>query len=828
MTKLPSQSEIDVHWRAVPSLREIWAEERDRMARLLPPKDNFLSADNADLSFTLSVKKGAPTPGAKSAFDGNKNLFSTTPTLDNDFQRALNDIIGKYDVHYSMLQSKLDERKAKEKLKVAARFRKDEKKDQSLASILSQKDEALYALEGLVNQFAKDNDEIRSTSLFPSQDFEDAENGRSSYLSQLPTKNVRLSQLHTVIPSLTQADRQEVQESLNFCLEIDQLDSERLLSIDPSSLTPFDDLDDNILDEEENMQEEEFENSLNLLETQKFNMTQESLSQLDSVVNALPGSQTKLTYDDIALGQDSVSLTDHPDSLSPSFHEEFKTPPAQERKMSLMLSHDSTAVLIRGGDILELKSHPPNKKAFEKSSQLYLHSYHLNQITPVPWLRFSARTKGIDEKKYQYRFWQGVFVQPVAGPPSSTKIRRWLGRQRVKSREKDAKFNLTDKSMKDDMEFDSNSRKLRRVTNEGKSKRRVAFIDEAVLSSSKVGSVEEVVWTEGLSQTQESIDTPLSHLIQSEPKQLSQQNRSPKHPSVTPVSPLSKHSDSLNDDDPLQGIGQQGGKIYVEGGGLKAAVAIGNHSRKKLTMMSIEVHVQCRTGKAGMNNSAKIAMKPDPSRDPIFAVFYVYAVDPGNGEQIDIKERGCVLVPTENELTRAKNNSEDTKNPVDLISKIGKTMGISSQLRIEVVSCESQLLLRMSSIVQWKDPDALISWDTQNGGLGYLINRGLAQGKVENENTKKNAIDMVRLLGRTPKLKIEESNADDLSNIESNDKQLFGGSGLGSEWDDRVGAGAGPSSIVSWLRFFIALEYQISFIHSMFNLIFPSRSAGLY
>jgi hypothetical protein len=99
---------------------------------------------------------------------------------------------------------------------------------------------------------------------------------------------------------------------------------------------------------------------------------------------------------------------------------------------------------------------------------------------------------------------------------------------------------------------------------------------------------------------------------------------------------LSQHSASMQmsadseGSDALHGIGQQGGKIYVEGGGgFKAATSssskssYGAYPTAKVTIMSFEVHVQCRTGKAGANDSTDISMQPDPTRDATFAVCYV-------------------------------------------------------------------------------------------------------------------------------------------------------------------------------------------------------------
>jgi len=45
MTELPSPIEErqKIHWRAVPSLKEVWEQERKRMSILLPPENDFLT-----------------------------------------------------------------------------------------------------------------------------------------------------------------------------------------------------------------------------------------------------------------------------------------------------------------------------------------------------------------------------------------------------------------------------------------------------------------------------------------------------------------------------------------------------------------------------------------------------------------------------------------------------------------------------------------------------------------------------------------------------------------------------------------------------------------
>jgi len=158
-----------------------------------------------------------------------------------------------------------------------------------------------------------------------------------------------------------------------------------------------------------------------------------------------------------------------------------------------------------------------------------------------------------------------------------------------------------------------------------------------------------------------------------------------------------------------------------------------------------------------------------------------------------------------------------------------QTMGVSSKLVVEAVRDERHLLIRFASIVQWKDPDMLLSWDPQGGGLGYLIERGHAIGKIPSDVEVSQStngslkVDLVRLLGRTPRAQKTSEDSDKSwalqgQNIDSSEsgqnsgtgaalkdnakgQQQWEGSGLGNEWDDRVGAGAAAASIVGRLVF---------------------------
>jgi hypothetical protein len=266
----------------------------------------------------------------------------------------------------------------------------------------------------------------------------------------------------------------------------------------------------------------------------------------------------------------------------------------------------------------------------------------------------------------------------------------------------------------------------------------------------------------------------------------------------------------------LKGIGNQGGRLWVEGGGtLKAKMHHSQiegmtnsgtksvHLASPITVMSIETHVQCRTGRAGSSDAKKIAMIPNSERDMVFAVVYVFARDPGGGETLQILERGCIFVPVERELSGVgpDQKRETLQRFADSIKSAmpSHTMGKAAPLSVECVEDERKLLLRLSSKVVSKNPDMLLSWDPQGSGLGYLIERGLFvsdQLHDKSSNERKKEIDMARLMGRVrepaPKKSDETSDGK---------RGIWKGSGLGKDWDERVGPGVAAASIQGRLVF---------------------------
>jgi hypothetical protein len=158
-------------------------------------------------------------------------------------------------------------------------------------------------------------------------------------------------------------------------------------------------------------------------------------------------------------------------------------------------------------------------------------------------------------------------------------------------------------------------------------------------------------------------------------------------------------------------------------------------------------------------------------------------------------------------LNGKTNNHSDSARHLQA-SMPRSTMGTTAPIIVELAKSERQLLLRIASIVRQKDPDMLVSWDTQGAGLGYIIERGAVLGKdgidPSRGSSSVSEIDMARLLGRTPSAKSDQDEGwREWSKPQENDSKTeikqegqWKGSGLGTDWDERVGAGAAAASIV--------------------------------
>ena len=335
----------------------------------------------------------------------------------------------------------------------------------------------------------------------------------------------------------------------------------------------------------------------------------------------------------------------------------------------------------------------PNQRAPERRQTMNQESRNLlfleSKMKAPSWLVHSARynesqQKIAARKKRSLRDTDnqmvGAYSQSVLIPPNRGKVAKWYrkrtheksltskvtGRQDKKIK---AKERVSDKltSKVDVLEIDSNSRQL--VPKFQKTK--PAGDNSAMLIDR---DIEEVQWQSSqkawLSMTQssqqdsgtvgeslnphpplEKEDTNIQ-LSQNIKASSQQGNENREYSASAPPT----QSVSQNSDPPLKGIGNQGGRIHIEGGGrLKARIRptqptefpvdshqsnndntfVNTYLPSPISFMSIEIHVQCRTGVSRLD-SKKISMAPDSNKDKIWALVYVYGRDPGGGKQFDV------------------------------------------------------------------------------------------------------------------------------------------------------------------------------------------------
>lgn len=794
----------EVHWRAVPSLREMWIEERKRMAELVPPRENFLSNDSQseqfnqhddmkkrDLQFTLSVRKGADRPGSLLALIGSRQLFESSPGLKDDFDRAIHDIISKHEKNLNNVKEMMNipkSRRGKRNLTVTTKISNNKFVDIKESS----------ALQSLLEQFTTIQTDTLANQLQHTQ-----------LLSPVDCNN--LSQSLGLPSKLTKGHMKEVDDDLEFFRKIHRevVDDEL---IDPLTLTPYEgDCKDDYWAEEDNMNEEDFEHSLTLLATQHQGTTcgiqgiHDADANLDKPilasvhVNNIPldievGNQDKKTkcMDGAVNGN---NLTSYDIETRQQFNINVGT--GQHRKGNSIIRYDDPPAL--GRCMWQPKKTPPLKGNFFSSlssqNQERRAWYPIAHYpaTSVSWLGY-ANLHNIARPSIHL----GDRYEPLARTPSVSEVSRWLRKRKVDQVEDPrvvkAALNLRGRSVATKRKCNV-AHHLHGEWDEGNLNQEPGT---NLVTSRKTDDCSAVVMTSNAEQS------PAKHHESS-----NFSNMKSRGPTDHLSSADTAEYSNLNNRD--TDISHRGSILHYKAG-LKSSTTIHYQQelevvqKRQVTIMSIEVHVQCRTGKAGTHDSRDISMQADPSRDAVYAVCYGYAVDPGGGEKIKVIDRGCIFVPTQKEMSSQNQFSAVNSCSSDIVSLIGKTLGCSKTLIIETVRDERHLLLRVASLVRWKDPDVLTSWDTQDKGIGYLIQRGLFLGNGDGNTEKGLIIDMVRLLGRTPrdeKCDLRNFRPDETFNEReertSEDPKRWGGSILGAEWDDRVGAGAGPSSIVGRL-----------------------------
>lgn len=876
-----------VHWRAVPSLREIWSQERRRMAKLLQPQDDFLSGTERNESppFTLDVKSAAPLPGAKLAREGMQKLLRVTSGLEESFRRAMRQIVERHAESVDRTDLVLRQRSAMARdtnmSDAAERYvaKDDGEAVAGVTTLTPSYDEAIEALGALGSLFKDSSPSIVQVGRASSWHQENVYSQREAPVGLDCDQDTRSPDIAAPPRELSsQSCGQELLMTLSQACSMNSLENgkESLLNeynlsqrvergdgivdshfesiddvIDPTTLAPYESFDDDGDDDSDDDNEGRMERLLSTLATQAFmsnakesgdsTPSDDDCSSTDAIL-LLTGRSVR-NSDGLDRSDDGGPLVDIACVRSPGVSNSpasLKEAPTQLKSYECW--HHPPDISI---ECLEMP--PTRKEVLAPAVATGLYPMPAPRNLPH-WTSHMAEYAALRVDTGREEAWfpplglYGVDVLPVGSAPTRKAVASWNCKR--SKRQKPPEANRTSEV------------KRRRTSRggkgpnaclhvDGKSRKFVAETIERTMP--EYFAIEQVDWKSSqksiLSATQESEGSTSIANVPKEPKDTSQSTREsdgqarsestePTHSSITPF-------ELKSPDRALNGIGNQGGRMLIEGGGqLKTKTehsqlnATGRVEKSggssdsipcPVTIMAIEVYVQCRTGRAGINDSKSIALTPDSSRDAICSVVYVLSRDPGGGEAFEFLERGCIFVPVGREIEpTTTDNSPNLDHFVDSIRKSmpSSTLGVSPPFSIECVRDERQLLLRLASIVRWKDPDMLFSWDTQGFGLGFLIERGISLGKDGSESGSLKELDMARLLGRTPTVSAKAESSRLVGIFESDDaagavlgemnqsasngtKEIstphhrWKGSGLGTEWDERVGAGAAAASIVS-------------------------------
>jgi len=835
MTKLPETKEEreKVHWRAVPSLREIWKEERLRMSKLLPPELDFLSNDSQEEppqpAFTLSVKgENTPMPGTRLAVEGMKKLLRVSEGLEEDFNRAMKQIMERYANKVDHVDHRLNSRV------IPTPSGKSQSSQMQLTPTENETFQALLGLGGkettspVVDGVLSDKGGSGWAGIHANPALRSAEKFVESTSHYYDPNNFSQSQEHNNEYDMSQ--RVENGESI-IQGPFQQLED----WVDPKTLRPFDLIDDDSIIDDDVAEENDLEKELSLMATQ----TLEMMDSNDGEVSDYPPSNTRYNEDEKSFGSNDLS------SAGAASNDEILSDPVES-------IHNETPIDMKETNSDTIRLPPTRQEATDSALSTRLLPLPPKKSAPE-WMKhlniYNEERKRWASSSVNLNGWfhdkeSGGLASLTRGAPSrrlvvawNTKQSRKLG-QRAQSgggARKKSRMGENDDLLAS-MAVDGNSRKL--VATEKQDSLDVEMGADFIRGR----QVEEVKWNASqpnwnASQlSQREVRTP----AEPNPEAMNTSGCASEKSSGLGTDDLSSSLKSSttpqsNIDDEggaLQGMGNQGGKLWVAGGGqLKAktrpsqiplnatikrnTVGSDSYLPTPITVMSIEVHVQCRAGRAGVNDSKQIAMVPNSERDRVSAVVFVVARDPGGGESLEYLERGCIFIPVEREIPRVDEKARRVQM-IGFADRLRRaipihTMGVAAPVSSECVDNERSLLLRLAAKVHSRDPDMLLSWDTQAAGIGYLVERGIALGRTGHELDETKIIDMAKLLGRTHKdNKKPSSQMQD--EFESTEKQTpgtggllkenqFTGSSLGAEWDDRVGAGSAAASISGRLVF---------------------------
>ena len=708
------QNEKDeIYWRAVPSLQEIWRQERIRMKALLGEEHELVSKP---FSFTLNVKKNAPRSGARLATKGMKDLLNVTYGLEENFKRALSQILKR---HTKFIQQ-MDDQANINRSQPQSFYTEDVLKRDNGIQLTPTANEAIAALGSLK---AQTNNSPRAKDPFGLSDStEDSPTQRLGNLKSSQSSATSLSQSQKYLSYSSSQDMHEMDTPLTQALD-STLYSQRVErgdtiidnmgdKIDPETLVPYktfafgrntcraifevesDPADirrvcgesafsccrdghhsdlverakpryydtiytgayvDGILrkdesDDELDENEEDMEKDLMLTQIHDSDMVNKS------TLDSLHQTQRMKGYQDLAQHFGTQVSTKN------NVNESFQTGSYSSDDDSIEGTHFDTGKKLKAITEINVESSVESQGSASVESIMFsapaevtprqkpptrsqvTEDFNLSTLLPLvslqslpTWLGHAAKYS-VHQLKYKEDC-QGFYVRPVSMPPTRGKVIKWnRKRERSQGRSMEAPTAKREKVEKN-LEIDGNSRKI------------VASANGATLKSSGDETdrnhfqekVEEVQWESSqpwqLSASQLTQNDPGDGIV-IPPSVEAQAPKSQRLPSDTMSSSEAQHSE----EHALDGIGNQGGRIHIQGGGglktsqikqtrTKERTRIGGKDNafglpSPISFMSVEIHIQCRTGASRLDaetsSQKRIAFTPNPTKDRVYGIVFIH------------------------------------------------------------------------------------------------------------------------------------------------------------------------------------------------------------
>ena len=161
-----------------------------------------------------------------------------------------------------------------------------------------------------------------------------------------------------------------------------------------------------------------------------------------------------------------------------------------------------------------------------------------------------------------------------------------------------------------------------------------------------------------------------------------------KHPNQSlsnSITQMSAPSPSIRQNGGMGGILEKGGYVKQPASGAG-----------RLMLFFLEIYVMPRK----LNNRI---ISTTAEVDGVRCMCWLEGVDEGNGSDVKTVNRGTVVVLGEGEAKLSQK--------------------FKGNLHYEEVKSEAEGVKRIAGIIAWKNPDLLLSWDTQDSGIGYVIER---------------------------------------------------------------------------------------------------------